>query len=1096
MTSRRVGALIRAVLLVCLGAAGARAAGAQSVITYHYDNYRTGWNPNETILTPANVNSLTFGLVHSVALDDQVDGQPLYMPGVNITAGQYQGTHNVVYVAAESNTIYAIDAQSGTVLLSPNFGTPIQRPLGCNNNGPNVGITSTPVIDPTSNTLYVMVYALQNNTPAYLLHALDLGSLTDTVTPQLVTASHTLTDGSTFNFNATYQRQRPGLLLANGNVYAGFGSFCDRSPNLSRGWLLGWQTGTLTPLASNNLFDMLVTSPNSFFLSSVWMSGFGPSTDDSGNVLVVTGNSDKSGTTYDGVTNIQESVIKVSPDLSTVLDLFTPSNWSALDREDEDFGSGGVLVLPDQPGSYPHLAVAAGKVGSMFLMNEDSLGGYSSQTNNVLGMYSIGGCWCGPSYFVDPDDSIARVVSSGGSTVEVWKLQTSPTTSLNLVAQSASIGGGQDPGFFTSISSNGADNAIIWALSRPGSGSNPAIYLYAFNPDSGSNMETLFRAQAGEWPNFGGNSNLVPVVANGEVFVASHKQLQIFGLIAHTTTVLTSSLSPSNYGQPVTLTAQVTTIGSTTPTGTVTFENGATILGTASLNASNAATLTETNLPVGSDSLTATYNGDALNGTSTSAAVTQVVNQATITMSLTSAPNPSPSGKSVKFTATFTSTGGLPTGTVTFSLAGTTLATATIGSTGEATFSTATLPAGLDVVTATYAGKADYSAAMTSVTQVVNATTTVLTSSLNPSNYGQSVALTAQVTTTGSTTPIGTVSFKNGATTLGTVSLNASGVATLTETNLPVGSDSLTATYNGDALNGTSTSAAVTQVVNQATITMSLTSAPNPSPSGKSVKFTATFTSTGGLPTGTVTFSLAGTTLATATIGSTGEATFSTATLPAGLDVVTATYAGKADYSAAMTSVTQVVNATTTVLTSSLNPSNYGQSVALTAQVTTTGSTTPIGTVSFKNGATTLGTVSLNASGVATLTETNLPVGSDSLTATYNGDALNGTSTSAAVTQVVNQATITMSLTSAPNPSPSGKWVKFTATLTSTGGLPNGQTVTFSYNGTTLGTETIAGGEAVFSTTALPAGSDQVTATFGGNADYSSANALNTQTVN
>ncbi len=1095
MTSRRVGALIRAVLLVFLGAAGASAARAQSVITYHYDNYRTGWNSNETILTPANVNSLTFGLVHSVALNDQVDGQPLYMPGVNITAGQYQGTHNVVYVAAESNTIYAIDAESGTVLLSPNFGTPIQRPLGCNNNGPNVGINSTPVIDPTSNTLYVMVYALQNNTPAYLLHALDLGSLTDTVTPQLVTASHTLTDGSTFNFNATYQRQRPGLLLANGNVYAGFGSFCDYSPNLSRGWLLGWQAGGLTPLASNNLFDMLVTSLNSFFLSSVWMSGFGPSTDDSGNVLVVTGNSDYSGTTYDGVTNIQESVIKVSPDLSTVLDLFTPSNWSALDREDNDFGSGGVLVLPDQPGSYPHLAVAAGKVGSMFLMNEDSLGGYSSQTNNVLGTYSIGGCWCGPSYFVDPDDSVARVVSSGGSTVEVWKLQTSPTTSLKLVAQSASIGGGQDPGFFTSISSNGTGNAIIWALSRPASG-NPAIYLYAFNPDSGTNMEPLFRGQAGEWPNFGGNSNLVPVVANGEVFVASHNQLQIFGLIAHTTTVLTSSLSPSNYGQSVTLTAQVATTGSTAPTGTVTFKNGTTGLGTVSVNASGVATLTETILPVGSDSLTASYNGDALNGISTSAAVTQVVNQATITMSLTSAPNPSPSGTPVKFTATFTSTGGLPTGPVTFSLVGTTLGTATIGSTGEATFSTAKLPAGSDVVTATYAGKADYSAAMTSVAQIVNATTTVLTSSLNPSNYGQSVTLSAQVTTTGSTAPTGTVTFKNGTTGLGTVSVNASGVATLTETNLPVGSDSLTATYNGDALNGKSTSAAVTQVVNQATITMSLTSAPNPSPSGTPVKFTATFTSTGGLPTGSVTFSLAGTTLATATIFSTGEATFSTPKLPAGSDVVTATYAGRGDYTAITMSVTQVVNATTTVLTSSLNPSNYDQSVTLTAQVTTTGSTAPTGTVTFKNGTTGLGTVSVNASGVATLTETNLPVGSDSLTATYNGDALNGKSTSAAVTQVVNQATITMSLASASNPSPSGTPVKFTATFTSTGGLPNGQTVTFGYNGTTLGTETIAGVEAVFSTTALPAGSDQVTATFGGNADYSSANAMNTQAVN
>jgi Bacterial Ig-like domain (group 3) len=1015
MTSRRVGALVRAVLLVFLGAAAARAAGAQSIITYHYDNYRTGWNSNEKILTPANVTSLTFGLVQSVDLDDQVDGQPLYMPGVNITAGQHQGTYNVVYVASESNTVYAIDAESGTVLLSSNFGTPVQKPLGCNNNGPNVGINSTPVIDPTSNTLYVMVYALENNTPVYLLHALDLGSLTDTVTPQLVTASHTLIDGSTFNFNATYQRQRPGLLLANGNVYAGFGSFCDFSPNLSRGWLLGWQAATLTPLASNNLFDMLVTSPNNFFLSSIWMSGFGPSTDDSGNVFLVTGNSDPSGTTYDGATNIQESVLKVSPDLSTVLDLFTPSNWAALDRGDNDFGSGGVLVLPDQPGSLPHLAVAAGKEGSMFLMDADHLGGYSSQANNVLGTYPIGGCWCGPSYFVDPGDSVARVVSSGGSTVEVWKLQTSPTPSLGLVAQSASIGGGPHPGFFTSISSKGTGNAIIWALSRPTS-SNPAIYLYAFNPDSGANMQTLFSAQAGEWPSRGGNANLVPVVANGEVFVGSYKQLQIFGLIAYTTTGLTSSLNPSNYGRAVTLSAQVVPTGSTPPTGTVTFKNGTTGLGTVSVNASGVATLTTTHLPGGSDSLTALYSGDALNGRSTSPALTQVVNPATTTMSLTSAPNPSLSGKSVKLTATLTGPGGIPTGTVTFSLAGTALGTTLIGSTGQATFSTTELPAGSDVVTATYAGTADYSAATTSVTQVVNATTTGLTSSLNPSNYGRAVTLSAQVTTTGSTPPTGAVTFENGTTGLGTVSVNASGVATLTKTNLPVGSDSLTAFYDGDALNGRSTSPALTQVVNQATITLSLTSAPNPSPLGKSVKLTATLTSTGGMPTGTVTFSLAGTALGTAIIGSTGQATFSTTELPAGSDVVTATYAGTADYSAAMTSVTQVVNATTTGLTSSLNPSNYGQPVTLSAQVTTTGSTPPTGTVTFRNGTTGLGTVSVNASGVATLTKTNLPVGSDSLTAFYNGDALNGKSTSAALTQVVNQATTTMSLTSAPNP--------------------------------------------------------------------------------
>jgi len=374
--------------------------------------------------------------------------------------------------------------------------------------------------------------------PAYYLHALDLGSLTDKANPQLVTASHTLTDGTTYQFSATYQRQRPALLLANGAVYAGFGSFCDYDANLSRGWLLGWKAGTLVPFPANQMFDQQATSPDSFFLSSIWMSGYGPATDDAGNIVFVTGNSDPSGTTYDGVTNIQESVVKVTPDLTTVLDLFTPSDQAQLDADDEDFGSGGVLVLPDQPASTPHLAVAAGKAGSMFLMNEDNLGGFSTGQDNVLGTYSIGGCWCGQSYFVDPSDGAARVVSSGGYAVIVWKLQTSPKASLQQVAQSAPITrnqhvGTQSPGFFTSISSNGTSNPIIWALSRPLNAITAPIDLFAFNPESaGSALTKVFQAQAGNWPNLTGNSNLVPVVANGQVFVASHKQLQILGMTA------------------------------------------------------------------------------------------------------------------------------------------------------------------------------------------------------------------------------------------------------------------------------------------------------------------------------------------------------------------------------------------------------------------------------------------------------------------------------------------------------------------------------------------------------------------------------------
>jgi hypothetical protein len=508
---------------------GALLVPAQTAVTtYRYDNNRTGWNPNETVLTPANVNTKSFGLLQTVPLDAQVDGQPLVVPGVVITAGNYQGKHDVVYVATEGNTIFAIDAESGTVLLKPNFGAPVTTPPVCGPS-PALGIHSTPVIDLSSNTMYVLIYTNDSTGPAYRIHGLDLGSLTDKVPAQLVAASHTLTDGSTFAFNAAYQRQRPALLLANGNIYAAFGSFCDGQANLSRGWLLGWSTGSLTPLPPNQLVDSQATSPDSYFLSSIWMSGAGPATDDSGNILFVTGNSQYQ--TYDGITNIQESVVKVSSTLNATLDLFTPSDQDSLDLGDTDFGSGGVMVLPDQPGSTPHLAVAAGKAGVMFLMNEDNLGGHSTR-NKVLGSYSIGPCWCGESYFVDPKDGAARVVSSGGKNVKVWKLHTSPP-SLSVVSSTAAIPSGQNPGFFTSVSSNGNTNPILWALTRPSSPANPAIYLYAFNPEvSGTTLKQIFRVAAGAWPNPSNDSNQVPVVANGEVFVASSRQLQIFGLHA------------------------------------------------------------------------------------------------------------------------------------------------------------------------------------------------------------------------------------------------------------------------------------------------------------------------------------------------------------------------------------------------------------------------------------------------------------------------------------------------------------------------------------------------------------------------------------
>src|SRR5579863_6084613 len=334
------GVIISVAAATCL-LSGCR--GRHAVTTYHYDNFRSGWNSNEKELTPAKVASPAFGLLHSVVLDDQVDAQPLVVPNVKISGGGDPGKHEVVYLATESNTIYAINAANGAILLSRNLGPPIPSPLGCNNNGPNVGVDGTPVIDREDKTMYVIVYSAEAGTPVYRIHALDLRTLNDKVAPVKVAASHVLKDGSTFNFDARYQRQRPGLLLAHGNVYAGFGSFCDFRADVSRGWILGWKAGSLAPLPANTVNDRLATAPDNFFLSSVGMSGYGLAADESGHIYFITGNSDSnaSTTTYDGVFDVQESVVKLSDDLSKILDVFTPSNVQDLDRADNDYGSGG-----------------------------------------------------------------------------------------------------------------------------------------------------------------------------------------------------------------------------------------------------------------------------------------------------------------------------------------------------------------------------------------------------------------------------------------------------------------------------------------------------------------------------------------------------------------------------------------------------------------------------------------------------------------------------------------------------------------------------------------------------------------------------------
>ncbi|MGA7534890.1 MAG: hypothetical protein WBW27_23720, partial [Pseudolabrys sp.] len=489
-----------------------------AVTTYHYDNQRTGWNQQETTLTPANVGPTSFGVLAQVVLDAQVDAQPLLVPGQPITAGPTPGTYQVVYVATEGNTIYGIRASDGTVLLQRNLGTTVRTgPCNSSVDPPVNGIKGTPVIDVAANALYVIANTLISGNQTYQLFALNLNDLTDKIPPVTIAASHTLSDGTTYNFNAQYQQQRPGLLLASGNIYAGFGSFCDAFVGQTRGWLLGWQASTLAPLAANRLTDTLAqTSTNNFFLSSIWMSGYGIAAAPNGNLFFATGNSGP--LTYDGVRNIQESVVKVDPTLVNLLDIFTPFNVNDLDNKDHDLGAGGVLVVPAQPGPIPNLAVAAGKVGPMFLLNRANLGGFTpGGPDNVLDEKTIGDCWCGPSYFMGPD-GVGRIVSSGGvegvnTQITVWKIQTSPVA---LVEEGAAIlpllgfAGVQDAGTFTTVSSNGtkAGTAIIWATGRPTNSKTFAIHLYAYAaaPSSGA-LTLLYSSRAGSWPNAGFNAN-------------------------------------------------------------------------------------------------------------------------------------------------------------------------------------------------------------------------------------------------------------------------------------------------------------------------------------------------------------------------------------------------------------------------------------------------------------------------------------------------------------------------------------------------------------------------------------------------------------
>jgi uncharacterized repeat protein (TIGR01451 family) len=550
---------------------------------------------------------------------------------------------------------------------------------------------------------------------------------------------------------------------------------------------------------------------------------------------------------------------------------------------------------------------------------------------------------------------------------------------------------------------------------------------------------------------------------------------------ATTTTTIASSANPSTFGQVVTFTATVSGSGAT---GSVTFMDGAVNIGSGTLSA-GTATFTTSALTGGAHSITAVYGGDSNFSGSSSPPLTQTVNAAATTTTLSSSANPSSFGQVVTFTATVSGSGA--TGSVTFMDGAVNIGSGTL-SAGTVTFTTSSLTAGVHSITAVYSGNSNFATSTSSpLAQTVNqaTTTTTLSSSANPSSFGQSITFTATVSGSGAT---GTVTFKDGGVSIGSGTLSA-GTATFTTSTLTAGAHSITAVYSGDSNFSGSSSPTLTQTVSPAATTTTLSSSANPSTVGQSVTFTATVSGSGA--TGTVTFKDGGVSIGSGTL-SAGTATFTTSTLTAGAHSITAVYSGDSNFTTSTSSpFAQTVNqaVTTTTLSSSPNPSTFGQAVTFTATVSGSGAT---GSVTFKDGATVLGSTALSA-GSATFTTSSLTAGSHSITAVYGGDPSFSSSTSNVVTQVVTLSSTTTTLTSSVNPSAVGQPVTFTATVSPAGATG---TVTFKDSAAVLGTAALSAGTATFTTSALSAGPHPISAVYSGDATFtSSTSATLTQNV-
>jgi hypothetical protein len=489
-----------------------------SVLTYHNDLARTGQNLNETLLTPASVGSDQFGRLFSYAVDGQVYAQPLYLPGVIVPG---KGIHNIVFVATEHDSVYALDADNSLApLWQVSFLNPAQgvttasaAVVGCASITPEVGITATPVIDPTTGTLYVVAMTQEGPAGNYVhrLHALDVTTGAEKPgSPVVIQASVPGTgDGNTVvQFQPWLYKERAGLLLLNGVVYTAWSSQCD-SGNY-HGWIIaynawGSNAGSLQQVAA------FTDTPN-WDAGAFWQGGAAPAADANANIYIVSANG-----TFDanmGGSDLGESVLKLSTGKGvTVADYFTPYNADVLSDQDLDLGSSGALLLPDGSGSaaHPNLLVTGSKSGTIYVLDRDNMGHFQPNGNSQI-VQSLAGA-VGPLFGIPTYFHNTVYFSAAHDQVKAFSLQNGLLSTLPVSASSSTFA---LLGTVPSISASGAANGILWTI-------DPAGQLHAY--DASDLSHQLYQGTVGSSVKFS-----TPTIANGKVYVGTLDSLVVFGL--------------------------------------------------------------------------------------------------------------------------------------------------------------------------------------------------------------------------------------------------------------------------------------------------------------------------------------------------------------------------------------------------------------------------------------------------------------------------------------------------------------------------------------------------------------------------------------